>query len=132
MSGDGSHYWDGNGIQGMDFHHIWVRWIEDEPHQELIGVFRIEVVNMWDEIQYTVLPSIFISTPPYVKEGVRGYIYQNHFTSMLQVGGKWQHLSSVINAGRTVSRHVFLCHSDKEKHIDFTCTGSKRKQSFRY
>ena len=30
----------------MDFHHIWVRWIEDDPHQELIGVFRIEVVNM--------------------------------------------------------------------------------------
>ena len=38
----------------MDFHHIWVRWIEDGSHWELIGVFRIEVVNMWDKIHYTV------------------------------------------------------------------------------
>ena len=54
VSGDGFHYWDGRGIQGMDFHHLWVRWIDDKSHQELIGVFRIEIINMLDKIQYMV------------------------------------------------------------------------------
>ena len=67
---------------------------------------------------------------------IKGYMYQNLFTSMLRVWGrvrqgwKWGNLSSVINPGSAVTRYVFLCHSDKEKHkiYDFTCTDSKEKK----